>query len=118
MLRELANILHRNSNDPRLELITLTAVKISKDLRHAKVFFTTALKVSDEEVKESVKALKKAAGFLRHELAHTSTMRTIPALRFVYDESIERGRTLEELIEYAVEQDAETDVKDPLDKME
>lgn len=98
---ELASILMREMKDPRISGVTLTAVEVSSDLEHAKVYFTLLA----GETEPVVKALAHAAGFLRSELAQRLRMRTVPRLSFVYDESVERGARLSNLIDQAVEQD-------------
>lgn len=81
--------------DPRLGLVTVTGVEVSKDYSEAKVF-VSVLKTDD--VAASVAALNHAAGFLRRELARATAMRTTPRLRFVHDASLERGARLDQLI--------------------
>ncbi len=98
---ELAGVLMREMKDPRITGVTLTAVEVSPDLEHAKVFYTQLTGVHPEVQK----ALQHAAGFLRTELSHRMRMRTVPQLLFQYDVSIERGAHLTHLIEQAVEED-------------
>ena len=96
--RELTELLLREVRDPGIGLITITAVDVSPDLSHAKVFFTlldAAQKASTE------KALHRAGGYLRSQIAHRIKLYTTPELRFVYDESIERGDRLSQLIDDA-----------------
>jgi ribosome-binding factor A len=99
--QELADILWREMKDPRVSGVTLTAVEVTRDLEHAKVWFTM---LSGEQA-EVEKALQHAAGFLRTELAHRMRMRLVPKLKFQYDESVSRGAHLSELIDQAVEED-------------
>ncbi len=99
--QELAAILMREMKDPRIHDVTLTAVEVSPDLEHAKVWFTLLM----GDPSEVGKALGHAAGFLRTELAHRLRMRSVPRLGFQYDESVERGSRLTHLIEQAVEED-------------
>ena len=100
IMRELANILREDLNDPRVGMTTLTAVELSPDYSYAKVFFT---RLSDpQEVSLTLAALKHASGFLRSQLAHRLSMRSVPELRFVHDSSVERGMRLSQLIEQAV----------------
>lgn len=99
--QELAEILWREMKDPRVAGVTLTAVEVSRDLEHAKVWFT----VMSGEPADVEKALRHAAGFLRSELAHRMRMRLVPSLKFLYDESVTRGAHLSELIDQAVEED-------------
>ena len=98
--RELADLLRREVRDPRMGMVTLTAVDVSPDLSHAKVFFTLLEK---EQKEETSRTLQRAAGFLRSQLAHRMKMYTTPELRFVYDESVERGDQLSRLIDSVVE---------------
>ena len=92
--RELANIIATRLGDPRLSLVTITAVDVSKDLKYAKVFITQ-MNNSDAVLE----ALNKASGFLRKELSSRVNMKVSPALRFSYDHSVERGMALSKLIE-------------------
>jgi ribosome-binding factor A len=94
--RELSSILHRELRDPRVGMITLTGVEVSPDCTHATVYFT-CLDVS--HVPEATQGLRRAAGFLRTQLAKRIKLYTAPELRFVYDESIERGAHLSQLID-------------------
>ena len=96
--RELSDLLRREVRDPDIGMLTITSVDVSPDLSHAKVFFT----LLDPEKKPSTeKALHRAAGYLRSQIAHRIKLYTTPELRFVYDESIERGDRLSQLIDAA-----------------
>lgn len=97
--RELSELLRREVRDPRVGMVTLTAVDVSPDLSHAKVFFTILEK---EKKDETTKGLQRAASFLRSQLSHRMSMYTTPELRFVYDESVERGDRLSRLIDSVV----------------
>lgn len=107
--RELAEILKGEVKDPRLGLLTVQEVRVSRDLAHAKVFFTCFGSVTQAREYEAL-LNGKLARFLRHELARRMSLRTFPELHFVYDESIEEGERLSALIERAVESD-EPDAK-------
>lgn len=99
--RDLAQILRERVKDPRLHLITVQEVRVSRDLSHAKVYFTCF--PIDEGGAEQARLLNgKLAGFLRRELAHRSRLRTVPQLHFTHDESISHGEHLSDLIEEAV----------------
>ena len=102
--RELASIIRNELDDPRLGMLTIQEVRISKDFSHAKVYYTSL--GSRLEPLEIQRILKEAAPFLRHELGRKVNMRTTPELRFVHDESVERGEKLSSLIEAAVKSDA------------
>ena len=94
--RELSDLLQRELRDPRVGMLTITAVDVSPDLSHAKVFFTIFEK---EKLAETATGLKRSAGFLRSQLARRIKLYTTPELRFVYDESVERGDRLSRLID-------------------
>ncbi|TVQ87700.1 MAG: 30S ribosome-binding factor RbfA [Chromatiaceae bacterium] len=100
LLRELTRILQRGVKDPRLGDITLQEVRVSRDLAHAKVFFTCFPLDSDHAAQARL-LNGPLAGFLRHELSRGTRLRTMPELRFVHDESILRGERLAALIEQA-----------------
>ncbi len=102
---ELAQLIQRQMRDPRVEMVNITDVEVSKDLAHAKVFYTVLGKDSAEEARPVTETLNKAAGFLRSQLSKGSTLRTVPALQFRFDASVGRGRFMEDLIERAVESD-------------
>ncbi|MCC7547833.1 MAG: 30S ribosome-binding factor RbfA [Burkholderiales bacterium] len=105
--RELANLVRNEVRDPGLGLVTITAVDVSRDLSHAKVY-VSSLQGEDGQA-ESLRALGRAAGFLRSKLAHLLKSRTVPELHFVHDESVERGVRLSRLIDEAVESDHAND---------
>lgn len=106
MQRELAVLIQREIKDPRLGLVTITAVDVSLDLSHAKVFITVMGKDDDaEQIKLNLEILGEAAGYLRMLLGKSMKVRTIPQLHFQYDASIRRGAELSALIERAVAED-------------
>ena len=98
LLREEISELLRQAKDPRLDsFVTVTEVVISPDLRQAKVFVSI---LGDEKEQERVLAgLAAASGFLRRQLAPRLTMRFVPELAFLRDDSIERGSHLLQLID-------------------
>jgi len=81
-------------------MVTLTDVEVTADYAHAKVFFTTL--GTREQIEAASAGLNHAAGFLRHELGQRIKLRSIPQLHFIYDESVERGVRLSQLIDEAV----------------
>ncbi|BCY03614.1 30S ribosome-binding factor RbfA [Stutzerimonas stutzeri] len=106
MQRELALLIQREIKDPRLRLITITAVDVSRDLSHAKIFITIMGQDDDQEaIKGNLRILNDAAGFLRMQLGKSMKLRTVPQLHFNYDASIRRGVELSSLIERAVAED-------------
>ena len=101
--RELAELVQRELKDPRLGMVTISAVEVSRDMGVAKVFFTVFGEGFDP--KQTLEALNHANGFLRRELAHRMRLRMVPELRFHYDHSIEKGSQLSALINEAVAKD-------------
>ena len=103
---ELARLLQNTVRDPRVQHVNLTGVEVSRDLSHAKVFFTLISEVTSEERTEISAVLSKVSGFLRSELAKQSSMRTVPRISFRFDESVGRGRDMESLLQEARRADA------------
>ena len=101
--RDLAELLRSEVKDPRVGPVTITAVEVSPDLSHAKVFVTHM--AGREHADEAVKALQHTAGFLRSALAHRLSLYSVPQLHFAYDDSIEKGMRLSQLIDDAVAAD-------------
>jgi ribosome-binding factor A len=102
--RELSELIRLEMRDPRVSMVTLTDVELARDNSHAKIFFTHI--GSAAQVASCKNGLNSAAGFLRMQLARRLTIRTVPALHFEIDESIERGAHLSKLISDAVADDA------------
>lgn len=101
--RELARLLRDEVKDPRVGPVTVTSVDVSADLSHAKVFVTHL--AGRERADEAVKALQHTAGFLRSALSHRLSLYSVPQLHFAYDDSIEAGMKLSQLIDDAVAAD-------------
>ena len=98
--RELAEVIRLELRDPRVGLITLTGVELSRDQSHAKVFFTVL--GAESAARDAADGLQRGAGFMRTQLAHRLTTRKVPELHFEFDESVERGVRLSRLIDEAV----------------
>ena len=107
MQRELAQLIQQEIKDPRIGMLTVIDVEVSKDFSHAKVFVTSLN--SDEDMPQTLAILHKAAGFLRRELGRRIKLRIIPELHFVHDESIERGNRLSSLIDEAIAKENKSD---------
>lgn len=104
--RLLAQIIQQEIKDPRLpKLITISAVKVTKDLGHAKVYFT----VFNDDPTHAAAILNTAASYLRTALAKVMTMRTVPQLHFIYDDSIDYGQRLSRLIDKVNEAEKDND---------
>lgn len=102
--RELALLIRQEVKDPRLGMVTVSDVKMSPDLSHAKVY-VTVLGGEQSDSGETLKALNRAASFLRHELGRRLVLRVMPQLHFVYDESQEKGARLVSLIDASIAAD-------------
>ena len=85
---ELGTLLQRSIRDPAVRLVTLTHVRMSRDLQHARVYYTTLGDTATR--RETARGLRRAAPFLRGQLGRRIRVRRVPELTFVYDESIER----------------------------
>ncbi len=103
--QELAALIQFEMRDPRVGMVSLTDVEVSKNLSHARVFYTVMDANSREEASEVTEALNRAAGFMRTQLSKGSSMRMVPQLRFYFDSSVGRGRHMEQLIKKAVAAD-------------
>ena len=105
--RELAQLIQQEMKDPRLGMVTVSAVDVTRDLAFADVY-VSFLGVDDQkQIDESLEVLKRASGFLRSQLARAIKLRFTPQLRFRYDASMRRGAFLSDLIEKARSQDSD-----------
>ncbi len=100
---ELSDLLRTRVKDPRIGFASITRVEVSGDLRHAKVFIS--IMGTDEEKSATMKGLKNATGFLRHELATRLVIRYMPEIAFKLDTSIEEGARILNLISQVEEED-------------
>jgi len=101
--REIADLIRREVNDPRAQHVTIISVDASPDLKQARVYFTCLDADADTEKVE--KTLNNAKGYLRHHLKSRLSLRSVPHLRFIYDESVERGSRISALIDRALHRD-------------
>ena len=123
--RELASLIQMEVNDPRVGMVSVTDVEVSRDLAHAKIYVTVLNTMTDDlqvnestlsepgdldklEIEENINALNKAAGYLRSLVAKQLSTRSVPKLRFYYDGSIERGQQLSSLIDSALAADQDS----------
>jgi ribosome-binding factor A len=100
--RDLATLLQKELKDPEVGFVSLSDVEVSRDLSHAKVFITV---FEPEKALTSIKALKRAAPFLRSRLAQMMRMRHMPELHFAHDDSVEQGSRIDQLISKALSSD-------------
>ncbi|UYG07953.1 30S ribosome-binding factor RbfA [Halomonas sp. M4R1S46] len=103
--KELAVLIQREIKDPRLGMVTVSGVTVSRDLGYADVHVTLLGEQDAERIKENLTVLKRAAGFLRSQIARRIKLRHVPELRFHFDESVVRGQRLSSLIDEAVASD-------------
>lgn len=102
--KEIAMIIQREVKDPRLGMVTVNAVEVTRDLAYAKVF-VTFFTLEGQNEKQSVEILNEAAGFIRSVLAKRIKARIMPELRFVYDKSLAEGVRMTNLVNQAVAED-------------
>ena len=103
--RELASLIQTGMiKDPRLGMPSILQVEVSRDLAHARVFFSL---LDPENAAESIEALNGASGYLQREIGKTLKARVTPKLSFIYDDTDIRGRQMADLIESARSSDRE-----------
>jgi ribosome-binding factor A len=94
---ELSQLIQHDTRDPRLGFVTVTGVDVSADLRLARVYITV---LGDEtDAQETLKGLASAAGYFRHRLRETLSLRYIPELNFKFDTSLEQGMRIDKLLD-------------------
>ncbi len=103
--RMLALAIQNEVRDPRVGMVNVNEVVVSRDLSHAKVYVTYVNRDTDQERAEATTALNGAAGFLRSLVAKQLDIRMTPKLQFIFDETSMRGQALSSLINKAVASD-------------
>lgn len=94
--KELGRILEFETRDPRFELVSVTEVKLSRDMRHATIYVT---KVGDEHSqKEALSALEGSSGFFRSKLAQSLDLRYTPELKFQADKTFKNAARIEQIL--------------------
>ena len=94
---ELASLLTREVHDPGIGFLTITHVKVSPDLQQARVYYTT---IGDAKARqESARALGRATPFLRRQVGQRLNLKRVPELTFYFDEAIEKGDRIEQLLQ-------------------
>ncbi|MDX1551436.1 MAG: 30S ribosome-binding factor RbfA [Marinobacter sp.] len=106
MQRELAQLIQREVKDPRVGMVTVNAVKVSRDLGYADIYVslltTEELTEESPEVRDSLAVLNKASGFLRGQIGRAMKLRVTPQLRFHFDSLLGHSRHMDNLIREAV----------------
>jgi ribosome-binding factor A len=92
----IAELLRREVRDPRLSSVTITAAKVTKDLRHARIYFN--LFGRNENKKEAQAGLASATGFMRSKIAKQLKLRFVPSIEFFYDETQDEAQRIEDLL--------------------
>lgn len=108
--RDLGELLLLEVKDPRVKFVSITAVELTPDYAHAKVFYTSLQ--SPEKLPDLERGLQAATGYLRREIGRRIRIHTNPDLHFVYDDSVARGVELSRLIDEANAFSADDDVDD------
>jgi ribosome-binding factor A len=96
ILEVIAELLRKDIRDPRVQMVTLTGVKVSKDLRDARVYFNI-LGGQDSRTNASA-GLKSAGGFIRSKVGKQLNLRFVPAIEFTYDDSEDEAQRIDELL--------------------
>jgi len=106
--KEIAIILQREIKDPRLGMMTtVSGVEVSRDLAYAKVFVTFLNDKDEDAVKEGIKVLQDASGYIRSLLGKAMRLRIVPELTFVYDNSLVEGMRMSNLVSNVIRHDDE-----------
>lgn len=94
--REASDIIQRRMKDPRIGFTTVTDVEVTSDLRHVKIFVSV---LGDEETRaQTIEGLERAKGFIRTELGRAIRLRHTPEIHFEYDDSLEQGARVLQLL--------------------
>ncbi|HZA53152.1 MAG TPA: 30S ribosome-binding factor RbfA [Candidatus Udaeobacter sp.] len=101
LLEVISELLRKEIRDPRIGAVTLTGVKVSKDLRHAQIYFS--LLGRQESRKEVLAGLKSATGFIRSKVSKQLNLRFVPTIEFLYDETQDEAQRIEDLFKRARE---------------
>lgn len=102
--KELARILQQEVKDPRIGMVTISGVDITRDLAYAKVF-VTFLTIGDQTNDESLEGLNAASGYIRKLLGKAMRLRIVPEVRFCFDETLTEGLRISSLVSGAVKND-------------
>lgn len=102
MHRSIAKLLREEFKDPRIGMVTISSVEVSRDMAHAKVYITV---LQESKIKETIDILNDASGFFRGHLARALNLRVVPRPRFIFDESVLRGSHMESLLASVHEHD-------------
>jgi ribosome-binding factor A len=99
--RELAALLLEEIRDPRLHTVTIMRVKITDDLRSARIFFSSS--EGQEQKGEALAGFKSASGYLRRQLSQRLDLKYMPALQFIYDEGFETATNINKVLKSVID---------------
>ncbi|WP_288234278.1 30S ribosome-binding factor RbfA [uncultured Haemophilus sp.] len=103
--KEVAVILQREVKDPRIGMVTVSDVEVSRDLAYAKIFVTFLFDNDQEVIAQGMKGLEKASPYIRTLVGKAMRLRIVPELRFIYDESLVEGMRMSNLVSNVIRED-------------
>ena len=103
--KEVAVILQREVKDPRIGMVTVSDVEVSRDLAYAKIFVTFLFDNDQEAINQGMKGLEKASAYIRSLVGKAMRLRIVPELRFIYDESLVEGMRMSNLVSNVIRED-------------
>lgn len=92
----ISHLLQNEVKDPRVGFVSVTGIDLTKDLSECKVY--VSMLGNDQEIEETMKALRSASGYLRKQVASRAKLRRTPALDFIYDESLSYGSKIDKIL--------------------
>ena len=111
--KEVAQMLTKEVKDPRIGMVTITGAKVSRDLRHAHIYYSVV--GSEKEIRESAIGLKQATNFIQRQLGRRIRLRYTPIIDFQFDHSLEYGGHIEKILQsisISKDEDSETETKE------
>jgi len=105
--QEVSKLIQFDLKDPRIGFVTVTAVEVTSDLQHAKIFYT--IMGEDQDRRQTEQGLQKALGFIRRELGKRLRLRVVPEISLHYDESLAYGNKIESLLQQLKTSETDSD---------
>ena len=103
--KEVAIILQREVKDPRIGMVTVSDVEVSRDLAYAKIFVTFLFDSDQAAIEQGMAGLEKVSPYIRSLVGKAMRLRIVPELRFIYDESLVEGMRMSNLVSNVIRQD-------------
>ncbi|WP_386690079.1 30S ribosome-binding factor RbfA [Lonepinella sp. MS14437] len=110
--KEVAIILQREVKDPRIGMVTVSDVEVSRDLAYAKIFVTFLFDHDESAIEQGMKGLEKAAPYIRSLVGKAMRLRIVPELHFVYDQSLVEGMRMSNLVTDVIRKDQERHIEE------